>query len=152
MLYTVGDAAKKMGLTPSTLRYYDKEGLLPLVERSENGIRMFKDSDFEWLSTIECLKQTGMALKDIRHFMDLCLEGDASIGERLQLILKQQAAISEKMNQLQNTMKKLKYKQWYYETAQKAGTCNIHQTLSEKDIPAEFREPCHEMKTGSKAV
>ncbi len=46
MIYTVGEAAKKIGVAPSTLRYYDKEGLLPFVERSGGGIRMFKDSDF----------------------------------------------------------------------------------------------------------
>ena len=47
-------------VAPSTLRYYDKEGLLPFVERSSGGIRLFKDSDFEWLSIIECMKQTGI--------------------------------------------------------------------------------------------
>lgn len=59
MLYTVSEMAKKLNIAPSTLRYYDKEGLLPFVERSNGGIRMFKDSDFEWLSIIECLKKQG---------------------------------------------------------------------------------------------
>lgn len=57
MFYTVGEMAKKLGVAPSTLRYYDKEGLLPFVERSGGGIRMFKDADFQWLSIIECLKK-----------------------------------------------------------------------------------------------
>lgn len=55
MLYTIGEMAK-INVAPS-LRYYDKEGLLPFVERSGGGIRMFKDEDFEWLYTIECLKK-----------------------------------------------------------------------------------------------
>ena len=63
MLYTVGEIAKKIGVAPSTLRYYDKEGLLPFVERSDGGIRMFKDADLEWLSIIECLKKNGYAHK-----------------------------------------------------------------------------------------
>ena len=59
MYYTIGEAAKRMNLSPSALRYYDKEGLLPFVERSSGGIRMFQDEDFDWLEIIECLKKTG---------------------------------------------------------------------------------------------
>ena len=51
MLYTVGEMAKRLQVAPSTLRYYDKEGLLPFLERSNGGIRMFRESDFEWLSS-----------------------------------------------------------------------------------------------------
>ena len=78
MLYTVGEMAKLMGVAPSTLRYYDKEGLLPFVERSEGGIRVFKESDYEWLKVIECLKKTGMQLKDIRSFILMAMEGDST--------------------------------------------------------------------------
>lgn len=53
MFYTVGEMAKKLGIAPSSLRYYDQEGLLPFVERSSGGMRMFKDSDYEWLQIIE---------------------------------------------------------------------------------------------------
>lgn len=66
MAYTVGEMAKILHVAPSTLRYYDKEGLLPFVERSSGGIRLFKDSDVEWLSMIECMKQTGMPIKEIK--------------------------------------------------------------------------------------
>ena len=66
MVYTVGEMAKLLGITASTLRYYDKEGLLPFVERSSGGIRMFQESDFEWLQVIGCMKKAGMSIKDIR--------------------------------------------------------------------------------------
>ena len=79
MLYTVGEMAKRLGVAASTLRYYDKEGLLPFVERSSGGIRMFKDVDFEWLQIIECLKKTGMQLADIKHFIELAMKGDETI-------------------------------------------------------------------------
>ncbi len=58
MTYTVGQMAKMLGLAGSTLRYYDKEGLLPFVERSSGGIRMFREKDYEWLQIIECLKKS----------------------------------------------------------------------------------------------
>ena len=66
MNYSIGEVSRMFGLPQSTLRYYDKEGLLPFVERSSGGIRLFKDSDFEWLSMIECMKQTGMPIKEIK--------------------------------------------------------------------------------------
>lgn len=89
--------AKKMGVTPSILRYYDKEGLLPFVERSGGGIRMFKDEDIEWLSIIECLKKTGMPIKEIKRFIDWCIEGDSTINKRLELIDRQRERVHEQI-------------------------------------------------------
>ena len=70
MFYTIGGMARKLNVAPSTLRYYDKEGLLPFVERSSGGIRMFKEEDMEWLRMLGCLKKAGMPLKEIKSFMD----------------------------------------------------------------------------------
>lgn len=67
MVYTVGEMAKLLGVTASTLRYYDKEGLLPFVERSSGGIRMFQESDIEWLQVIGCMKKAGMSNVHQRH-------------------------------------------------------------------------------------
>lgn len=146
MLYTVGEMAKKMNVAPSTLRYYDKEGLLPFVERSGGGIRMFKDSDFEWLHIIECLKKTGMSIKDIKTFIDWCIEGDSTIEQRLQLIDRQRDAVLAQMAQMQETLDTLNYKHWYYEVAKEAGTCAVHKNMEEKDIPEEFRQVIHKSR------
>ena len=126
-------------VAPSTLRYYAKEGLLPFVERSSGGIRLFKDSDFEWLSMIECMKQTGMPIKEIKTFIDLRMAGDSTISERLNLIRRQQKVVHAQMAQLQSTLDMLDYKEWYYRTTQQAGTCTIHATLPEAEIPEKFR-------------
>lgn len=139
MLYTIGEMAKKMNLSPSTLRYYDKEGLLPFVERSGGGIRMFKDSDLEWLSIIECLKKSGMAIKDIKKFIDWCMEGDSTIEQRLNLIDRQRELVLAQIAQMQETLSVLNYKHWYYETAKKSGTCAVHLNMDPQDIPEEFR-------------
>ena len=135
MAYTVGEMAKILHVAPSTLRYYDKEGLLPFVERSSGGIRLFKDSDVEWLSMIECMKQTGMPMT----FIDLCMAGDSTLSERLNLIRRQQKVVHAQMAQLQSTLDRLDYKEWYYLTAQHAGACAIHATLPEAEIPEKFR-------------
>lgn len=141
MFYTVGEMAKKMNVAPSTLRYYDKEGLLPFVERSGGGIRMFQDSDMNWMRMIECLKKTGLSIREIKLFMDWCMEGDSTISKRLALIDRQRELVEQELLQLEKTKKLLNYKHWYYETAQKAGTCDIHNNLKPEDIPPEFRPP-----------
>ncbi len=101
---------------------------------------MFKDSDFEWLSIIECLKKTGMPIKEIKKFVDWCMEGDSTIDKRLSLIKHQQAIVMEQLTQMQETLNMLNYKEWYYTTAKQAGTCAIHDSLKDEDVPEEFRE------------
>lgn len=122
MFYTVGEMAKKLNIPASTLRYYDKEGLLPFVERSESGIRMFKDSDIEWLRVIECLKKTGLSLADIKEYMNMAAKGDGTIGERLNMFLRRRDEVERQLNELSETLDIIKYKIWFYETAQKVGT------------------------------
>ena len=75
MAYTVGEMARRLGVPASTIRYYDKEGLLPFVGRSSGGIRVFTEKDFEWLRIIECMKKAGMSIKDIRQELKQQPEG-----------------------------------------------------------------------------
>jgi DNA-binding transcriptional MerR regulator len=137
---TVSDIAKKMNVAPSTIRYYDREGLLPFVERSNGGIRMFKESDYAWLSIINCLKKTGMPIKDIRKFIDWCMEGDSTIDQRLELIEQQRQSVMAQIEDMQKTLQTLDYKKWYYETAKEAGTCRIHDQMDEADVPEHLRK------------
>lgn len=92
--------AKMLEVPASTLRYYDKEGLLPFVERSPGGMRMFQEKDFEWLQVIGCLKKAGMPLRDIRVYIELAMQGDDTIGERLALFEHQREVLREQMEQL----------------------------------------------------
>ena len=74
MYYTISEVAKKFNLTISTLRYYDNEGLFPNLER-KSGVRMFQDREIETIRVIECLKKSGLEIKEIKHFMELCQKG-----------------------------------------------------------------------------
>lgn len=139
MLYTVGEMAKKLGVSPSTLRYYDKEGLLPFVERAEGGMRMFKDVDYEFLKIIGCLKSTGMQLKDIKVFIEMVQRGDDSIDERLELFRKQKDVVEKQLEELHITMDIVNYKCWYYETAKKAGTTSVPDNMTEDELPKEMK-------------
>ncbi|WP_296045114.1 MerR family transcriptional regulator [uncultured Gemmiger sp.] len=138
-MYTVGEMAQMLHVPASTLRYYDKQGLLPFVERSPGGIRIFKESDFEWLRIIECMKKAGMSLKDIRTYIELAMQGNTTINERLAMFRRQQDALRAQMQQLQDTMQVLEYKCWYYETAQKLGSVDAVKKLPIEKIPAEMQ-------------
>lgn len=140
MIYTVGEMAKSLGIPSSTLRYYDKEGLLPFVERSSSGIRVFHEKDYEWLQIINCLKKTGMSIKDIRKYIILAIEGDRTIDERLELFKNQRKALEAQIAELQCAMNVLNFKCWYYETAKEAGTVDVPQSMSTNEIPEEFRK------------
>lgn len=125
MAYTIGEVAKMMNLSISTLRYYDKEGLLPLVERTTSGIRKFSDNDIEWLNIIECLKNTGMQLKDIKTFFQWCEEGDSTIENRYKMFLERKSETEKQIELLQKSLDLINYKCNYYKIALKAGTTNI---------------------------
>lgn len=125
MRYTIGQAAKKMGLTAHTLRYYDKEGLLPFVQKSGSGQRVFSEEDIDWLVIIDCLKGTGMQLKDIKQYIDWCQEGDGTLKQRLEMFKKQKAKVEEQIVQLNNCMDKINYKIAWYTEAVANGSVDI---------------------------
>ena len=139
MIYTVGEIAKKLNVAPSTIRYYDKEGLLPFVERSTGGIRMFHDEDMDWLNIIECLKHTGMPIKEIKHFIDCCLEGDATIPERLAIIKAQRNLVLRQIEDMQRRLNMLDRKTWFDEKAKEAGTCDVYRTMPREEVPLEYQ-------------
>lgn len=138
MTYTIGEFAKKCGLTPHTLRFYEKEGLLPFVHRSASGIRFFSEPDIEWLVIINCLKNTGMSIKEIKVFIDWCMQGDTTIEKRYHFFIEHRKKVEKQMKELRKYLKKIDYKIWYYQTALEADTLSIHQT--QKCIKEEKRQ------------
>lgn len=139
MLYTVGEMARETGIPASTLRYYDKEGLLPFVERTGGGIRMFTDADREALTVIECLKRSGLSIREIRSFMEMCTRGDESLSERKALFEARRDAVKAEIAQLEQSLAVLEYKCWYYETAEAAGTEDAVSDLSTDEVPEQVR-------------
>ncbi|QDY46596.1 MerR family transcriptional regulator [Planococcus glaciei] len=124
--YSIGEVAKELNLTVYTIRYYDKEGLIPFVERTESGIRLFKESDIAALNVIECLKASGMPIKEIKNFIDWCAEGDATLQQRYDMFMERKATVEAQMAELRKTMEVIEHKCLYYQTALEAGTEDIH--------------------------
>ena len=139
MLYTVGEMAKVLGVPASTLRYYDKEGILPCVERSSGGIRMFTDKDYEWLKVVECLKKSGLSIKDIKAFTEMIDRGDDSLKERLDLFRLRRDSVKKQMADMQETLDFLEFKCWYYEQAIKDGTESKVRDLPVEELPTQHK-------------
>lgn len=139
MEYTIGQVAKLTCLSISTIRYYDKEGLLNGINR-KSGIRSFNDKDLNTIRVIECLKNSGMLIKEIRDFMKLCEEGDSSLNERYNFFLDQEKKVQDQIKSLNQTLKLIKFKQWYYLKAISDNTESIVKNMSIDDMPDDIKE------------
>ena len=140
MYYTVCEVAKRLELSPHTLRFYAKEGLLTFVDRDQNGNRIFKEDDFERLFMIASLKRSGMSIKQMKRFTELCDKGDSTIPQRLQMIKDQREAVEDQITELQDALDVLKYKTWLYEVALEAGTTAVHDNMPLEEMPPNIRK------------
>ena len=133
-MYTIGQVSEMCGLPVSTLRYYDKEGLFPGMRR-ESGIRKFDETAIEALRIIECLKKSGLEIKEIKQFMAWCAEGSETYTLRRDLFLKRKKAVEEEIERMERTLALINYKCWYYEEAIKDGNEERLQNMSPEDMP-----------------
>lgn len=137
-MYTIGQVSEMTGLPISTLRYYDKEGLFPHMERV-SGMRRFGEQELEALHVIECLKASGLEIRDIRQFMQWCTEGASSYPKRRQLLERQKETLEAQMDDLRRSLAMLQFKCWYYEQAMRdGGEEHIHAMLPDK-LPPEVQ-------------
>ena len=109
-MYTIQEVSKKTGLTAHTLRYYEKEGLLSGVERTQGGFRQYTDEDLERLGLICCLKNTGMSIQEIARFVQLTHEGDHTLEERVELLREHRERVLERMAEMQEHLDKVTWK------------------------------------------
>lgn len=122
MKYSIKEAAKITELTASTLRYYESEGLLPHIKRDENNHRYYDEANLEWIAVINCLKGTNMPIEQIKKFVDLHSEGDKTLHERLEMVLKHKEDVQKQIDELNKYMNHINYKVDYFKLACKLGT------------------------------
>lgn len=137
-MYTIGQIAEIFGIPISTLRYYDKEGLFPDIQR-DSGIRKFSDKEIETLHIIECLKKSGLEIKDIKQFIKWCSQGSETYTLRYELFLKQKSAVETEIQRLQKTLDMIRFKCWYYEQAIKDGNENRLNEMLPDNLPQEIQ-------------
>ncbi len=111
---TIKQAAGRTNLTAHTLRFYDREGLMPLLKRSPSKMRDYSENDIAWLGLICCLKDSGMPLEEIKEFMNLCLKGSDTCEERRVMLIKHKQNIQEQMEKLKNSLNIVDYKIDHY--------------------------------------
>ena len=138
MTYSIGEISRRFGLPQSTLRYYDKEGLLPDVQRCSGGIRRFDERTVEALRVIECLKKSGMEIRDIRQFMIWCGEGASTYQQRLELFQRRRAEVEQELARLKKTLAMIDFKCWYYTQALATGSEDFTAAIPE-GLPEEIR-------------
>ena len=113
-MYSIQDVSKKTGLSAHTLRYYEKEGLITGVERSQGGFRQYTDQDLDALGLICCLKNTGMSLQEITRFVNLAREGDHTLKQRLELLQAHRDDVINRMEEMQRYLDKVNWKIDFY--------------------------------------
>lgn len=125
-MYSIGTIADMMGINASAIRFYDRKGLMPFVERDAAGRRKFKQEDLDFLKVIDCLKQSGVPVKDIAKFIQLCMEGDSTLQQRYDYLDHEEDDLNNKIKSMQDQLNFLQFKKWYYKTAVEAKTEDIH--------------------------
>jgi DNA-binding transcriptional MerR regulator len=138
-MYTIGQVAEMYSLPVSTLRYYDKEGLFPNLERT-SGIRRFSDRELEALHVIECLKRSGLEIKDIKQFMQWCAQGSSTYEQRHELFLRQRETVEAEMEKLRRVKAMIDFKCWYYETAVADGSEDRIRAMLPDKLPDDIQK------------
>lgn len=137
-MYTIGQISEMFHIPVSTLRYYDKEGLFPHMQRS-SGIRKFTDQEIETLHVIECLKKSGLEIKAIKQFMEWCTQGNETYGQRLALFQEQKKAVENEIRRLEKTLDMIRFKCWYYEQAIQDGNEDHIQEMLPNHLPEDIQ-------------
>ena len=146
-MYTIGQVSGMFNLPISTLRYYDKEGLFPMMQR-DSGIRKFGEKELEALRVIECLKKSGLEIRDIKRFMEWCVQGSETYSQRRELFLRQKAETEAEIARMNRVLDMLRFKCWYYEQAILDGNEERLSRMSPADMPEDIRcayENAHSM-------
>lgn len=125
MSYTIGEVVKKTGLSAYTLRYYEKEGLLPFVTKNSSGVRAYTENDLAWLTMIECLKRSGLQLKEICQYIKWFNEGDSTLQKRLELFQNRRKILEQELERLNIVMNKIRYKELLYKEAVRKNSFSV---------------------------
>ena len=144
-MYTIGQVSEMFHLPISTLRYYDKEGFFPNLERKGN-IRYFSDNELEAIRVIECLKRSGLEIKDIKQFFEWVTEGSSSYIKRKELFEHRKAAVKEEIKQLEKTLAMLEFKCWYYDTALADGSEDKINAMLPDHLPKDIQKLYNEAR------
>lgn len=113
---TIAEVSKTFGLSADTLRYYERIGLIPPVNRKKSGVRDYTEEDCRWVEFIKCMRSSGLPIETLIEYVALFHKGDETVEARKELLIEQRKNLLHKMEELQTTLERLTYKIDQYET------------------------------------
>ena len=114
-MYSMKETCKQVGMTYETLKFYCNQGLIPNVQRDRNNYRIFDDNNINWIKSLTCLKKCGMSLNEMKIYLDLCLQGKASIPERKIMLDKKRQELELKKKEIEDSLSFINWKQNFYD-------------------------------------
>ena len=118
---TIKEVSEQLEITQDTLRYYEKVGMIPLVTRTERGIRDYQEEDIAWVKLATCMRSAGLPVKVMIDYLNLYKQGESTIQERCNLLKEQREKLLEQRKKIEETLEKLNYKIARYEVAVETG-------------------------------
>ena len=115
MLFTMMQVCKETNMTYQALKFYCNEGLVPNVKRDKNNRRVFDERDVAWIKSLTCLKKCGMSIQEMKEYLDLCLQGEATIPQRKVMLAQKQEALRETMREVRESIAYIDWKQNFYD-------------------------------------
>ena len=112
---TITEVSRKCGVTPDTLRYYEKIGLLPPVQRTAGGIRNYSNIDCEWIEFIKCMRCVSIPIEVLAEYVELFMKGVETAERRKNILMEQREKIREKIKQFQDVEAHISYKIAHYD-------------------------------------
>ena len=115
MLYSMKEVCRKTGMTYEALKFYCNQGLVPHVKRDANNYRVFDDRDVAWIESLGCLKRCGMSIQEMKDYVGLCEQGQASIPERKVILGRKREQLLEHIRELEGAVRYIDWKQSFYD-------------------------------------
>jgi MerR family transcriptional regulator, aldehyde-responsive regulator len=112
---TITEASKKYDLSQDTLRYYERIGLIPTVNRNKSGIRNYTEENCRWVEFIKCMRNAGLPIEALIEYVTLFQQGDKTIQARKELLIEQREQLVKRIEEMKSTLERLDYKIASYE-------------------------------------
>ena len=129
---TIKEVCEKFDITPDTLRYYERVGVIPEVHRTKGGIRDFTDEDVAWVENAICMRSAGVPVEMLIEYVRLYQEGDGTFQARRDVLAEAREEIQKQLDKYQKTMDRLNYKISRYDEAIKTGVLTWDRSFTEE--------------------
>jgi len=114
-MYTMMQVCRELDMTYQTLKFYCNEGLVPNVKRDENNRRIFDEKNVKWIKDLTCLKKCGLSIREMKAYLELCLEGESTIRQRKEMLAEKEQALRASIKELEDSVAYIDWKQNFYD-------------------------------------